>query len=216
MNDILTTSVTTAEHGAATRMALLDASRDIFARNGFDGASVRAITSAADVNLGAVTYHFGSKRGLYDAVLEAGLRPLLHRVRLAAAHRGAPLDRINAVVEAYFGHLAEHPDLPHLLLQEVASGREPPPVVVEIIGEVKGTIAGLHQAGVAEGTIRDGNPTLMALSVASQPLYLTVISPMLRAVAGIDLSDRADRQMVIDHVSEFVQRGLEPRTEDAA
>ena len=208
--------MTTAEHGAATRLALIDAARDIFARNGFDGASVRAITGAAGVNLGAITYHFGSKRGLYDAVLEAGLRPLLHRVRLAAASTGSPMDRIVAVVEAYFGHLAEHPDLPHLLLQEVAAGREPPPVVVEIIGEVKTTIAGLHQQAVATGAARDGHPALMALSVASQPLYLTVIAPMMRVVTGIDLTDTADRQMVIDHVSEFVRRGLELRPENAA
>jgi len=60
-----------ADPGAATRAALMVAARTVFARNGFDGASVRMITAEADVNLGAVTYHFGSKRGLYEAVLEA-------------------------------------------------------------------------------------------------------------------------------------------------
>jgi AcrR family transcriptional regulator len=204
---------TTAEHGAATRAALIDAARQVFARNGFDGASVRMITGAADVNLGAITYHFGSKRALYDAVLEDGLRPLLRRVSTAAAQAGTALDRMIGVVEAYFAHLSEHSDLPHLLLQEVAAGRQPPPVVLEIIGEVKNTIAGLHRDGVAEGTVRDGHPVLMALSVASQPLYLTLIAPLLRTVAGVDLADEEERAMVIDHVTEFVRRGLEPRTE---
>jgi hypothetical protein len=125
------------------------------------------------------------------------------------------MDRILAVVEAYFGHLAEHPDIPHLLLQEVASGREPPPTVLEIVGEVKNTIAGLHQEAVAAGIAREGHPALMALSVASQPLYLTVVAPMMRAVTGIDLSDPTDRRMVIQHVSEFVRRGLESRPEEA-
>ena len=113
MNDIRTTPVPTAEHGAATRAALIEAARDIFSRNGFDGASVRRITSAADVNLGAVTYHFGSKRGLYEATLEEGLRPLLQRVRVAAEQPGSALDRMIAVVEAYFAHLADHGALPH-------------------------------------------------------------------------------------------------------
>lgn len=209
-------SRTTIEHGAATRKALLDAARHIFARNGFDGASVRMITTEADVNLGAITYHFGSKRGLYDAVLESGLRPLLGRVRAAAEQPGPAIDRMIAVVEAYFGHLAEHSELPYLLLQEVAAGREPPPVVLEIIGEVKNTIAGLHGQGVADGSVRDGHPALMALSVASQPLYLTVIAPLLRMVVGIDLAEPTARRMVIEHVSGFVRRGLEPRTEVTA
>jgi hypothetical protein len=32
-------------------------------------------------------------------------------------------------------------------------------------------------------------------------------------VVGIDLSDPRERRMVVEHVSEFVRRGLEPRTE---
>ncbi len=203
----------TTDAGATTRAVLMQAARNAFARNGFDGASVRMITTTADVNLGAITYHFGSKRGLYDAVLEAGLRPLLDRIRAAAGQPGTALDRMIAVVEAYFRHLAEHPDLPYLLLQEVAAGREPPPAVLEIIGEVKNTIAGLQQQGVTDGSVREGHPALMALSVASQPLYLTVIAPLLRMVVGIDLSDPRERRMVVEHVSEFVRRGLEPRPE---
>ncbi len=211
MND--PTIQTSSEHGAATRMALIDAARDVFARNGFDGASVRMITRAADVNLGAVTYHFGSKRGLYDAVLESGLRPLLDRVRRAAAHPGTPLDRMLAVVEAYFEHLAEHRDVPYLLLQEVAAGRGPPPAVLEIVGEVRSTITGLHRQGVADGSVRDGHSMLMALSVVSQPLYLSLVAPLLRTVAGIDLADPEARRMIIEHVSDFVRRGLEPGSE---
>jgi AcrR family transcriptional regulator len=214
MND--TTSTPTGDPGATTRLALLDAARSAFAKNGFDGASVRMITSDAEVNLGAVTYHFGSKRGLYDAVLEDGLRPLLHRVREAAGAPGSGLDRMIAVVETYFEHLALHADLPHLLLQEVAAGREPPPVVLEIMGEVKSTIAGLHREGVADGSVRDGHPVLMALSVASQPLYLTLIAPLLRTVAEIDLDDAVQRRRVVAHVTDFVRRGLRRTAEESA
>jgi AcrR family transcriptional regulator len=211
-----TQSTLDAGAGAATRVTLLETARGVFARNGFDGASVRMITSEAGVNLGAVTYHFGSKRALYDAVLEDGLRPLLDRVRAAAGQSGTSLDRMVAVVEAYFDHLATHAELPHLLLQEIAAGREPPPAVLEIIGEVKRTIAGLQQSGVVDGSVREGHPILMALSVASQPIYLTLIAPILRSVGGVDLADPAARRMVIEHVSDFVRRGLELRTEASA
>lgn len=220
MNDIISTTdpspANPGDPGTATRAALLDAGRHVFARNGFDGASVRMITAEANVNLGAITYHFGSKRGLYDAVLETGLRPLLRRVRRAADEPGSALDRMASVVEAYFEHLATNPELPHLLLQELAAGRRPPAVVLEIIAAVKDTIAGLHRAGVAEGTVREGHSTLMALSVAAQPIYLTLVAPILRTVGGIDLSEPESREVVIDHVSQFVRRGLELRPEARA
>ncbi len=154
---------TKADIGAATRADLLAAGRKLFARRGFDGTSVRAITSAAGANLGAVTYHFGSKRALYSAVLEQGLRPIAERVRLAAGSEGSGLDRMLRVVEAYFDHFQKNPDLPHLLLQEVAAGKKPPAIVVEIVRGVKETIAGLQQEGVADGSVRPWHPVLTAL-----------------------------------------------------
>ncbi|MDP7449002.1 MAG: TetR family transcriptional regulator, partial [Candidatus Latescibacteria bacterium] len=44
-----------------TRVRLLDAAEGLFAGHGLDGTSLRAITSAANVNLASVNYHFGSK-----------------------------------------------------------------------------------------------------------------------------------------------------------
>lgn len=204
------------EPGAATRADLVAAGRRLFASKGFDGTSVRALTTQAGTNLGAVTYHFGSKYGLYAAVLEDGLRPLAHRVTRAAASEGTGRDRMLAVLEAYFEHLAEHPDLPHLLLQEVAAGKEPPPVIVEIIQTVKGTIAGLQVEGVEDGSVRPGHPVLTALSVVSQPIYLTLIAPLLRRVGGIDLSDPDVRRQAVAHTLDFVSAGLEPRRETSS
>jgi AcrR family transcriptional regulator len=126
---------------------------------GFDGTSVRAITRDAGTNLGAVTYHFGSKHALYAAVLEQGLRPLAERVRAAASSEGTALERMLRVVEAYFDHFEAHPDLPHLLLQEVAAGKKPPPVVLEILRSAMEAIAGLQAAGAPTGRCGPATPS---------------------------------------------------------
>jgi AcrR family transcriptional regulator len=201
---------TRADIGAATRADLVAAGRDLFARRGFDGTSVRAITKAAGTNLGAVTYHFGTKKALYAAVLEQGLRPIETRVREAACGEGSGLERMLRVVEAYFEYFQENPDLPHLLLQEVAAGKQPPPIVVDIVRGLKETISGLHQEGVADGSVRPAHPALSALSVISQPIYLALVAPLLRAVGPFDLSDPKARQVALDHILAFVRAGLEP------
>lgn len=202
-----------ADQGAATRNDLISTGRRLFAQRGFDGASVRAITSEAGTNLGAITYHFGSKRGLYAAALEECLRPMIARLRAASLHEGTGLQRMTGVVEAYFDHLGEHPDLPRLLLQEVAAGRRPPDVVLEIIKELKDTIAGIHTQGVMDGSIRPGHPLLSALSVVSQPIYLALVAPLLKEVGGVDLADPSVRDAVLDHIQTFVRAGLETRAE---
>jgi AcrR family transcriptional regulator len=60
----------------ATKERILDAAETLFMEQGFEGASLRALTSAARVNLAAVNYHFGSKEDLFEAVLRRRLDPM--------------------------------------------------------------------------------------------------------------------------------------------
>jgi TetR/AcrR family transcriptional regulator len=51
----------------------MDAASEEFATHGFDGARVVRIAAAAGVNHQLITYHFGGKKGLYDALAERWL-----------------------------------------------------------------------------------------------------------------------------------------------
>jgi AcrR family transcriptional regulator len=53
----------------STKNKILDAADILFADKGFNGTSLREITSQANVNLAAVNYHFGSKKELIKAVM---------------------------------------------------------------------------------------------------------------------------------------------------
>src|ERR1700730_12701200 len=61
----------------ATREKIIKAASRAFARDGYEGASIRAIVAEADVNQAAINYHFGSKEGLYRAFLQTALRALM-------------------------------------------------------------------------------------------------------------------------------------------
>jgi AcrR family transcriptional regulator len=60
-----------------TRNKIIRAAARIFAEDGYEGASIRNIVAKADVNQAAISYHFGSKEGLYRAVLQMALEALL-------------------------------------------------------------------------------------------------------------------------------------------
>jgi len=53
-----------------TKRKIIDAANELFAREGFAGASVRDIAKLADVNLASINYHFKNKEGLYWEVFE--------------------------------------------------------------------------------------------------------------------------------------------------
>ena len=183
-----------------TAASLLDVAREIFAERGYDGASIRAITRRADVNLGAVTYHFGSKEALYHAVIASKLAPLRERVDAAADAPGAALDRIAAVVGALFDHYAEDPGLPRLILQQIASGRSAPPPARAWIRHLAGLLSGLVRAGQEDGTIRSGDPLFLALGVVPPAIFVHLIRRPLEESLGLSVDDPATRASMRAHV----------------
>jgi AcrR family transcriptional regulator len=62
-----------------TKIAILDTAERLFACNGFESTSLRAITAEAGANLGAVNYHFTSKDGLILEVLKRMFLPVNER-----------------------------------------------------------------------------------------------------------------------------------------
>ncbi len=62
-----------------TKDRILDAAELLFADRGFDGTSLRMITSEANVNLAAVNYHFQSKEALLHAIYDRRAGPINRR-----------------------------------------------------------------------------------------------------------------------------------------
>ena len=54
-----------------TKAVLLEAAAKVFARRGYDGASISEITSEAGLTSGAIYAHYASKAELFNATLEA-------------------------------------------------------------------------------------------------------------------------------------------------
>ncbi len=92
-----------ASHAALpTKERILGAAEELFARHGFEGASLRQLTAAAGVNLAAVNYHFGSKDRLIEEVFRRRLDQLSSR-RMAALQKvsGEPDTTVEQVLAAF-------------------------------------------------------------------------------------------------------------------
>lgn len=102
-----------AESRADTKARLLESAGRIYAAKGFQRATGKEICQDADANMAAINYHFGSKEGLYVAVLVEAHRRLMDRDTLAAslAPELAPRERIagflDILVRRLFAESAE-------------------------------------------------------------------------------------------------------------
>lgn len=106
------------------RDQILRAAVEAFAERGFDGTSTAAVARAAGVTQPLVHHHFGSKRGLYDAVLDALFGPMLDRVReaMAEVEAGPPEAGLRHLLASLTLAMAAEPALARLLVVE--GGRE--------------------------------------------------------------------------------------------
>src|ERR1700680_344734 len=84
------------------RGLILDAARKVFEADGLDGASLRAIASAAGYTPAALYFHFTSKEEIYAEVLRDSLTNLRQTVDRAVLRAKAPADRLRAATMAFF------------------------------------------------------------------------------------------------------------------
>lgn len=77
-----------AQRGEETRCRLLQAAFDVFAGAGYEAAHTRDLAERAGVKLPAIPYYFGSKEGLFRAVIEE-IAQGVHRRLAPAAERAA-------------------------------------------------------------------------------------------------------------------------------
>ncbi|MDG6103088.1 TetR/AcrR family transcriptional regulator [Dactylosporangium aurantiacum] len=110
-----------AADAVATREVILRVATDLFARNGFDAVTVRAVADAAGVDVATVHHHAGGKLELYRAcfalVFEAERRALEPVIAAASAGDGDLLDALHRVLDAFVDFLEERPETTGLWLR---------------------------------------------------------------------------------------------------
>ncbi len=90
------------------RELILDAARQVFAEEGLDGASLRAIAVRAGYTPAALYFHFESKEAMYAEVLHASLESLGAAVDLAVSRTRSPQQKLKAAAMAFFQFYARN------------------------------------------------------------------------------------------------------------
>ena len=86
------------QDGNAVRDRLLGAALQLFARKGFESASVRELTEAAKVTRPTLYYHFGSKEGLYLELVERLCATVEDSILRSLVSRGTARVRLRSFV----------------------------------------------------------------------------------------------------------------------
>ncbi|MCA9586975.1 MAG: TetR/AcrR family transcriptional regulator [Myxococcales bacterium] len=94
---------------SARRAQLIDVARVVFAKRGYEAASLEEIADRAKVTRPVVYEHFGGKEGLYAVVIDREMEYLVRRIAEAMAS-GTPRERIEGAALAFLTYVKDHPD----------------------------------------------------------------------------------------------------------
>lgn len=93
----------------ARRAQLIDVGRVVFAKRGYEAASLEEIADRAKVSRPILYEHFGGKEGLYAVVIDREMEYLVRRIAESIS-TGTPRERIEAAALAFLSYVKDHPD----------------------------------------------------------------------------------------------------------
>ena len=190
-----------------TRQRILEAAGEVFAEQGFRGATVRDICRRAEANVAAVNYHFGDKLALYTEVVQQFLQAAeIEGIRNALDQTAPPEDILRAVIHARLRSLTrgDRPDWHfRILAHELA---QPTPVIRQHVNQIGRPLFNrmLGLVGGMLGLPPDAEKTkLCAISVMGQILVYVFATPLLAGVWPELKMTPQQIDQVADHIADF-------------
>jgi AcrR family transcriptional regulator len=95
--------------GSERRAQLIDVGRAVFAKRGYEGASMEEIADRAKVSKPIVYEHFGGKEGLYAVIVDREMDYVVRRIVEAIA-AGTPRERVERASLAFLTYVKDQPD----------------------------------------------------------------------------------------------------------
>lgn len=152
-----------------TRTAILDAAENAFTELGYRRTKMEDVSEAADVAVGSIYSHFGSKDGLYAALVERAVELFASYLQEAYDPDWSPLEQVIACGDAYLRFHIEHPGAFRFLAFDGVETDTPPidpgqsermnARVDAIVGQFEATV----QAAIDAGEIRNSvDPELIS------------------------------------------------------
>jgi AcrR family transcriptional regulator len=147
-------SRTQSERSEATRGALIEAARRLFAERGYAAVGTEEIVRAAGVTRGALYHHFEGKRDLLRAVYEQLESEIATEVATAVTPGAGVLETLSAGAQMFLDRCLE-PEVQRIVLLDAPAvlGWEEWREIGARYG--LGLIAGLLTAGIESGELRD-------------------------------------------------------------
>ncbi len=184
---------------------LLTAALSSFACHGFDGVSLRTIANAAGFNVSMVSHYFGSKIGLWQAVVDTIAQDhqdtLLERLRVLNAPARPLATRLGDVLDVLLDRLGERPEIIMFVTREISDPGERLDYLVErLLRPGVEVCVPLWNEAMDAGLLRRVNPVIFHMGLFGSLAMILASRPIVARLGGGDMG--------IEQLKAEIHRGL--------
>lgn len=195
----------------ATRAAFIAAGEKLFAAHGFAGATVDLIAAEAQANKALVSYYFGSKQGLFDAVIKTLVGDVVRDVKAQTIRERDPVKAFRTYINALALALGARPAFPAILLRGYIDGSmQKPDSPFRNILELFRMTKAQYDAGYRAKAFRKVDPHLLHLSIVGPLSHFIAAAAARREHAPLLKGEVSDPNLAafIKHHEAMILAGL--------
>jgi AcrR family transcriptional regulator len=184
------------------RRQIIEAAREVLARDGLAGCTARAVADASPLTKSAINYYFASMDEIIDLAVAAHVEAMLVALRQVAERHRDPYRRLHAVAQAYLDTFADQPHAAYLWFEYwiAASRRQAPAPVAAMLDAVRDLLAELLGQLLTrrpDSAGRPGPDPAQAANALLSWLLGSIVQQQVHPLAPATLAAEIDRLLSI-------------------
>jgi len=192
------------------QIEILQVAERLFAEEGFDGTSIRAIAREAHVNIAMISYYFGSKEKLLEALITYRTSDMKVQLQNISNENVSPLEKIDLLVDLYINRINKNKCMYQIMHFELSTKKRI--IEMESFMETKRENAEIFKKIIAEGQAqgvfrKDINIDLIPATVMGTLVHFRSNKLYFEKTMGLQ-TDEDFEQYIETHVTHHIKQTI--------
>ena len=193
------------------QIEILQTAEKLFAEHGYDGTSVRDIAKSANINIAMISYYFGSKEKLLEALIVYRIASM--RLQMENLYREdlTPLEKIDRLIELYINRINANKGMYQIIHFEISSGKRI--INCEAFNEMKKHNLDILKSIILEGQEKgdfrkDINTVLIPTTIMGTYFHFQMNKPFFKEILNLNTQEDIDLYVaseLTDHIKKTIK-----------
>ncbi|MBP6588422.1 MAG: TetR/AcrR family transcriptional regulator [Flavobacterium sp.] len=193
------------------QLQILQVAETLFAEKGFEGTSIRDISKEANINVAMVSYYFGSKEKLLEALILLKTSGLKEQLVHLIDENLEPMEKINKLIALYINRINCNRGIYRVLHFELASQKKA--LEIQSFSEIKKanlkSMELIIQEGQAKGVFRkDIIIPLLTPTILGTYFHFQMNKPFFEEILNLKTDEEFDNYVKNDltkHIQQTIK-----------